>query len=106
MSIHLTPIQVVERVIGPPQVIAKIIGSHAKTPIFWRRGGDLRDAGDIPSSRHMRSLLAYANNMQRPLTAEHLIFGADADEINALLAISPGVIFKARAGGPIIEVAE
>lgn len=86
MSKHLTPYEVSERLIGPPAVLAGVCELNEKSPFHWRRSSDLRDAGDLPSARIMRRLLAHAAAKGIPLTAEHLIWGADAAEIEALLA--------------------
>lgn len=101
MSNHLTPLQVCERLVGPLPAIASICGQSQKAAYIWRRGSTLRDAGDIPSARHQRRLLAYGAARGIPLTAEHLIWGADAAEIEALLArATPG------QGGATLEAAE
>lgn len=42
-------------------------------------------AGDMPSARVMRSLLAHAAAKGIPLKPEHLIWGAPAAEVEALL---------------------
>lgn len=90
MGKHLTPLAVLERLIGPPESIAQAAGLHPKSAFPWRRPSSLREAGDLPSIRVARRLLAYAAARQIPLTAEHLIWGATEAEINALLA-QPGV---------------
>lgn len=86
MSNHLTPMAICERLIGPPERLAGVVGTGAKAPYQWRRASDNRDAGDLPSPRHMRALLAFAAARGIPLTAEHLIWGGDAAEIEALAA--------------------
>ena len=86
MSKHLTPIAVLERLIGPLDVLAAITGVHGKTPYLWRRASKWRDEGDLPSPRLQRRMLAHAAARNIPLTANHLIFGAAADEIDRLLA--------------------
>lgn len=90
MSKHLTPLAVLERLIGPPEVIAKAAGLHVKSAFPWRRPSSMREAGDLPSFRIARRLLAYAAARQIPLTAEHLIWGAPEAEIAALVS-QPGV---------------
>jgi hypothetical protein len=75
---------VCQRLIGPPERLAAVVGTGAKAPYQWRRASDNRDAGDLPSARHMRALLAFAAAQGIPLTADHLIWGADAAEIEAL----------------------
>ena len=82
---HLTPLEVAERLIGPPQVIDLAAGLRGKASYGWRRGSASRDPGDIPESRQMRNMLAYAAARQIPLKPEHLIWGAPAAEIEALL---------------------
>ena len=89
MSNHLTPADVVKRIIGRPEVVGAAIGIHPKSPYQWAWGTSTRDAGDIPSPRHMRSLLAYAAARGLPLTSDHLIWGASAEEIDQLLAAMP-----------------
>lgn len=86
MSKHLTPSDVCERIIGRPEVIGAAIGADPKLAYSWRRGGSTRDAGDIPSARHMRALLAYARARALPLMAQDLIYGASEADIAARLA--------------------
>lgn len=88
MCRHLTPLAVLERLIGPLDAIAKVAGLHEKSPFVWRRSSKEREAGDIPSTKLMRLFLAHAAARGIPLTADHLIWGADAAEIDALLAPS------------------
>jgi hypothetical protein len=78
--------QVCEALIGPIEDIARIAGQKPKAAYRWRHRSVWRDAGDIPSARYMRTLLAHAAARQIPLTADHLIFGAGAEEIAALVA--------------------
>lgn len=85
-SAHLTPMAICERVIGTPEEIATIIQCAPKSPYGWRWGSLNRDAGDIPSARHMRALLAHAAARRLPLTAEDLIFGCKAEDLEARLA--------------------
>ena len=86
MRHDLTPLEVCERLIGPPSAIAAAVGYTEKAPYLWRKESDVRDAGDLPSVRIMRKLLTHAAARGIPLTAEHLIWGADAAEIEALLS--------------------
>lgn len=86
MGRKYTPVEVLERLIGRPEALGPIAGLHEKTVYLWRRGGNRRDAGDLPSTRTQRAFLAYASNHGIPLTAEHLIFGATPAEIDALIA--------------------
>lgn len=89
MSKNLTPSEVVERIIGRPEVIGLAIGIGQKAPYHWRRASKGRAAGDITSASHMRRLLAYAAAHRLPLKPDHLIWGADEAEIIALLAAMP-----------------
>jgi len=93
MSTHLTPLDVCEALIGGPEVLAPICGRNAKSPYLWRRSANGRAAGDIPSTIHMRALLAHSAARGLGLTADHLIWGAPAAEIDAILArrASPAV---------------
>lgn len=86
MSKHLTPLEVCERLIGPPPKLATIAGLHEKSAWPWRRSSHWRDAGDLPSSRVQRALLNYARLSGRPIKPEWLIEGAPAAEIDALVA--------------------
>ena len=90
MEQMLTPADVVFALIGPPEVVGPICDLSQTVAYVWRRSaGERRDAGDIPSARHMRKLLAHARAHAIPLTAEHLIFGASRAELDALLAQRP-----------------
>jgi len=86
MSDHLTPVQVCERMIGPLPVLEGIVGYKPKAGYGWLRSSGGRDPGDFPSVRLMRRLLTHAGRHHIPLTADHLIWGADAAEIEALVA--------------------
>ncbi|MEM9726075.1 MAG: hypothetical protein AAF909_11495 [Pseudomonadota bacterium] len=86
MKTRLTPADVVFAMIGPPDVVGPICETHVATPYNWMRASGGRDAGDIPSARHMRRLLAHAEAEGIPLTAEHLIRGATQAELDALLS--------------------
>lgn len=88
MSEHITPAAVVEYLIGRPEKIGAAIGSDPKLAYSWRKPSKNRDAGDIPSARHMRRLLAFARANQIPLEPRHLIEGATRAEIEALLGRS------------------
>jgi len=85
----LTPAEVVFRLIGRPERVGPIVGQHEKSPYTWLRGSAWRDPGDLPTPRTQRLLLAYAAQHGIPLTARHLIEGADEAEIAALLAPGP-----------------
>lgn len=91
MSEHLTPAEVVEHMIGRPEVIGAAIGVNSKTAYTWRRPSRGRDAGDIPSARHMRRLLAFAAAHSIPLSERHLIWSAPRIEIEALMSMAPRV---------------
>ena len=86
MSLHLTPIQVCERLIGKPEQIAAAIGMNEKSPYHWRNARTGRSAGDLPSTNVMRALLAHSAAHQLGLTADHLIWGAPEAEIADILA--------------------
>jgi len=91
MRNDLTPLQVCERLIGGYPVLAAIVGYSEKAPYVWAKGGDTRDAGDIPSVRLMRAFLAHSDARALGLTADHLIRGADAAQIDAILAARQGL---------------
>lgn len=78
--------QVCERLIGKPEQIAAAIGGNTKAPYHWRRERTGRSAGDMPSAQVMRALLAHSATHSLGLTADHLIWGAPASEIEAILA--------------------
>lgn len=84
MSSHLTPLEVCARMIAPVKDLGELMGMHAKSAYAWRRGSDYREPGDMPP-RVNRKMLKYAKAKAIPLKAEHLIWGADRDEIEALL---------------------
>lgn len=86
MSQHLTPVQICERIIGPPEVLGRVCGTADKSPYGWRGASANRDAGDIPSSRHMRALLAHAAAKGLPLVADDLIWGLSEDDLARRLA--------------------
>ena len=86
MKHELTPLEVCERLIGPLQAIAEVIGYGPTAPYLWEKPAKNREAGDLPSSIIMRLLLAHSTAHRLGLTAEHLIWGADEAEIEAILA--------------------
>jgi hypothetical protein len=88
---------VCERVIGTPEEIAAIIRCAPKSPYGWRWGSLNRDAGDIPSARHMRALLAYAAANDLPLTAEDLIWGVSEDMLEQRLKIEGAFLADSSA---------
>jgi hypothetical protein len=82
----LTPMQVCERLIGPPEVLGPAVGYGTKAAYHWRRERDGRRPGDLPSVEVVRLLLAHSAAHQLGLTADHLIWGAPEGEIEAILA--------------------
>lgn len=86
MSSQLTPLDVCRRLIGREDKIAAICGLHEKAPYYWARPSTWRDAGDFPSARYQRMLLAYSDEHGLGLTVEHMVFGAEASAIDAILA--------------------
>jgi hypothetical protein len=86
MRDNLTPFEVCERLIGPPPVLAEVIGYDRTATYGYRYPAKGRDAGDFPSARIMRALLAHSQAHGLGLTAEHLITGATEAEIEAVLA--------------------
>lgn len=82
----MTPADVVFRLIGPPEVVGQILGQHKKAPYKWRHPSPRRRAGDITNAEWMRRLLDHARAHDIPLTPQHLIYGAETDEIEALVA--------------------
>ncbi len=87
MSSNLTPTEVSFRVFGGYKGVAAILGHSEKTPISWKNGTKWRDAGDIPSVRTIRTLLAAAAQRRIPLQPRHLIFGATEADIAALMPV-------------------
>ncbi len=109
MGKHLTPIEVCERLIGPPQELGQICGMGEKAAYLWRRSATGRDAGDIPSARHMRALLAYSETHGLGLTAEHLVRGAPEAEIEDILSSLGTLVrpsFRSRRKAQGLEAAE
>lgn len=85
MSNHLTPTEISFRLLGGYKGVAAILGQTEKAPLGWKNGSKWRDAGDIPSVRTMRTLLAAAAQRRIALTANHLIYGGSEAEIAALM---------------------
>ena len=110
MGKHLTPTEVCEALIGPPQALGPICGYGTKAAYLWRRASTGRDPGDIPSAPNMRALLAHSDQHALGLTAEHLIHGASEAEIEAILATraapAPAFTTRRRAAGPDQVAAE
>lgn len=82
----MTPLRVCTLLIGPYELISRIVGDAPTSAYNWANTSGARDAGDIPSARKMRRLLSHSDTFGLGLTAEHLIRGASEDEINAILA--------------------
>jgi hypothetical protein len=95
---HVTPVGICERLIGPPPVIAAILGYNRTAIPQWRHANGLRAAGDFPSATIMRQLLAHSDAHRLGLTAGHLIQGAPEAEIAAILQARPAT--KAAAAQP------
>lgn len=85
MSEHLTPLTVAEILLGGIEEVGRLSGRDGKAAYHWRNQNSARDAGDMPSTRVMRSLLAHAAAKGIPLRAEHLIWGAPAAEVEEIL---------------------
>jgi hypothetical protein len=98
MSNHLTPFDVCERLIGKPETVAEVSGLHKKSAFPWRHASKWREAGDLPSAKVQRALLAHSDAHRLGLTAEHLIWGADEAKIEAILAerAAPAPEFTSR----------
>jgi len=77
-------LEVAECLIAPIGDLGAIVGYQEKSAYHWRRKSSYRDAGDMPP-RINRRLLAHAAKAKRPLTPEHLIWGAPYGDIEALL---------------------
>lgn len=86
MTHNLTPFEVCERLIGKPEQIAAAAGLQSKAAYHWRREREGRAAGDLPSARVQRALLAYSAARDLGLKADHLIWGAQAAEIDTILS--------------------
>lgn len=84
MSSHLTPVRVCERLIGPLPVLESIAGYRPKSGYAWLRGAIDREPGYFPSVSLMQRMLTYARAHGIPLTEQHMIWGAEAAEIEAL----------------------
>lgn len=88
MSTHLTPLEVCERLIAPLKDLGRLIGYQEKAAYKWRHGSIWRQPGDMPPDANRR-LLTFAAARQIPLTADHLIWGAEASEIEELVKNMP-----------------
>lgn len=107
MSNHLTPLEVCERLIGKPETVAEASGLHKKSAFPWRHASKWREAGDLPSAKIQRALLAHSAAHRLGLTADHLIWGAAEAEIDAILAEreAPAPAFTSRRASPSRSVA-
>lgn len=85
MTDHLTPVAVCEELIGPLPVIAEIVGYDRSAGFGWRYATRNRAAGDFPSVRLMRRLLAHSARHGLGLVEKHLIWGAPRAEIEEIL---------------------
>lgn len=85
MSNILTPVAVAEMLLGSIETVARASGRHEKAGYRWRYENSARVAGDLPSVDAIRHLLAHTAARSIPLKPEHLIWGAPAAEIEALL---------------------
>ena len=86
MSEHLTPLTVAERLFGGIEQVSVVAGRDPKAGYHWRHANSTRLPGDLPSPTVMRALLAHARANGIPLTAEHLLYGAPAEEVDAMIA--------------------
>lgn len=86
MSEHLTPLSVAERLFGGIEQVSIIAGRDPKAGYHWRHARSTRLPGDLPSAGVMRDLLDHARANGIPLTADHLVYGAPSDEVDAMLA--------------------
>lgn len=91
MSRHLTPLEVVERLIAPAKQLGERLGYHPKSAYHWRSGSRWRNPGDMPPAANRRAL-QIAELLGAPLVPRHLIWGASAEEVEALeLALAQGI---------------
>jgi len=86
MSTHLTPVEVAEHMMGGIEAVAGICLLNRKTAYLWRRPSNARDAGDLPSTRVQRRLLAHCAAKGLPMQPEWLIWGAPREEVEAAMA--------------------
>lgn len=77
---------VVEALVGRPERIGEILSLDPKAPYVWRHGRGGRCAGDLPQVAYMRTLLSHSAVHNLGLTADHLIWGAEAAEIDEILS--------------------
>lgn len=88
MQNHLTPVEVLQRLVGPLPELERIAGYKEKSSYAWLRAapGLGRKPGELPSVKLMQIFLTHAAAHDIPLTAEHLIWGAAEWEIDQLVA--------------------
>lgn len=86
MSNDLTPLEVCERLIAPIPALGPLLGISDKAPYAWRYPARDRDAGDLPSMRYQRLILAHAEARGIPLDPVWLIRGAPRDAVDAVAA--------------------
>lgn len=86
MTHNLTPMQVVERLIGKPEQIAAVVGYKEKAAFPWRNASKNRAAGHFPSTMIMQRILTHSDAHNLGLTAQHLIWGASEAEVAQILA--------------------
>lgn len=104
MSDHLTPYEVAARQFGSRARIEEILGLKRTAAYLYQRPASGRDAGDFPSARHQRRLLAHAAATRTVLLPEWLIWGATEAEIAAeearVAAMAAAHARVAEAGPP------
>lgn len=104
MSDHLTPYEVAVRQFGSRAEIEAILGLKRTAAYLFQRPAKGRDAGDFPSIRYQRLLLARAAAIGRALRPEWLIWGATEAEIAAeearVAAMAAAHARVAEAGSP------
>jgi len=81
----MTPLEVAEATIAPIEDLAVLCGLNSKAAYAWRRQTKHRAAGDFPSAMIIRKLYEHARVRGLRLELRHLIYGADRDELDALL---------------------
>ena len=81
MTKHLTPLEVCIAVFGSIELVAQICGLSDVSPHHWKKQTKNHDAHDIPSARHMRSLLDAATHRELVLHPGWLLYGADAEDV-------------------------
>lgn len=82
MTIHLTPVEVCERIVAPIEDLSRLCGLSPKAAYNWRRPSATRDAGDL-TARQQRRILKHCEDRRIPMRPEWLIRGADAADLPA-----------------------